>query len=310
MQNFKKVFFVFALAGWILACSIASAPTTTAPDQQNVATIVAGTIQAVTAAAPAATSSIPPTQPAPTQAAQPAGIPVSFQNVSFIIPSGLASGASPQAIPNNPSDQNNGPWAVAPAHIEFTLDNYNLPADHFSQVFIDVYPAQEYASMYDGARISLQRLQAILSSPSSPLTNENLPQVPNFNAASMFAAQAKLIQFKNGSGARFVTQYGQAVGPINNSATFYNFEGLTNDGKYYIIVVLPIQAPLLANGIDPNAPLPAGGVPFPDYNSPDATVFNNYYQAITDKMNATSPDSFAPSIIILDALIQSITITP
>ncbi len=303
MRNFKKVVFIFTMAGLILACSIASAPTTAAPDQQSIATIVAGTIQAITAAAPAATSSIPPTQPA-----QSAGIPVSFQNVSFIIPNGLASGASSQAIPNNPSDQNNGPWAVAPAHVEFTLSNYNLPADHFSQIIIDVYPAQEYASMYDGAKISLQRLQAALSNPSMPLTNDNLPQVPYFNAASMFVAQVKPIQFKNGSGFRMITQYGQAVGPVVNSGTFYHFEGLTGDKKYYVIAVLPIQAPFLANGNDPNAPAPAGGVPFPGYTSMNPKDYENYFQAVADKMNAASNDTFSPSLNTLDALIQSISI--
>ena len=294
MHNFWKVMFVFATVGLILACSIASAPTA-APNQQSVATIVAGTIQAITAAAP-------------TQAPQPAGIPVSFQNVSFVIPTGLASGAAPQAIPNNPDDQSGGPWAVAPAHIEFTLNGYNLPAGYFSEILIDVYPAQEYASMYDGANISLQRLRTALSSPSAPLTNDNLPQVPYFNAGSMFVAQVKHIQFKNGSGFRMITQYGQAVGPVANNGTFYHFEGLTSDGKYYIIAVLPIEAPYLENGNNPSAPTPAGEIPFPGYNYTDPSFYNNYFKAVADKMNTTNNDMFQPSLNQLDALIQSISI--
>ena len=295
MQKFQKVVFVFAAASLILACGITSSAPTIAPDQQNVATIVAGTIQAITAAAP-------------TQAPQPAGIPVSLQNVSFVIPDGLSSGATSQAIPNNPTDQNSGPWAVAPAHVEFTLNGYNLPAGSFSTIQIDVYPAQEYASMYDGAKISLQRLQTALSNPSAPLTNDNLPQVPYFNAASMFAAQVKSIQFKNGSGIRMITQYGQAVGPVTNNGTFYHFEGLTSDGKYYIVAILPIQAPFLANGNDPNAPTPADGVPFPGYTSMDPKDYENYFQAVADKMNVTSNDTFSPSLNTLDTLIQSISI--
>jgi hypothetical protein len=279
----------------ILACGLASTP---APQVGSLGTVVSATLQALTAAVPAST-----------QAAQSIGIPVSFQNVSFVIPGGLALSASSKVIPNNPTDQTGGPWAVAPQHLEFTLNGYNLPPGYFQQILIDIYPAQEYAKVYDGANISLQHLQAFLASPAMPISSDTLPQVPYFNAAAMFNAQVKVVHFKNGTGVGMVTQYGQAVGPIVNSGTFYNFEGLTSDGKYFLVVVLPVEAPFLLNGNDPSAPLPAGGIPFPDYNSKDAKVFDNYYKAITDKMNATDANSFQPSLNSLDALVQSINIS-
>lgn len=301
MNKFRNVVFVIASVGFILACSVTSA----APTQiGSISTVVAATLHALTPAIPEAT------QPAPPQIIQSNGIPVTFQNVSFVIPNGLASGASSQAVPNNPTDQTGGPWAVAPAHIEFTLNSYNLPPGYFSQILIDVYPAQDYAAMYDGAKISLQRLQAVLSNPSAPMTNDSLPQVPYFNAASMFVAQVNRIQFKNGSGVRMITQYGQAVGPVTNNGTFYHFEGLTNDGKYYVVAVLPIEASFLANGNDPNATAPAGGIPFPGYNYTDPTYYENYFQAVSSKMDGTAPEAFLPSLAVLDALIQSLQISP
>jgi hypothetical protein len=289
--------FLIALVGLgtILACSLSTSP---AIQTSSVPTIVAATLNAMTSAAPV-----------PTPAAIPQGVLVSYNNISFVIPNGLASGASPQMIPNNPTDQNGGPWAVAPQHTEFTLNGYNLPAGHFTEILIDIYPAQEYANVYNGASISLQRLQSFLASPAMPISPDTLPQVPYFNAAALFNAQVGVVQFKNGSGVRMVTQYGQAVGPIGNNGTFYNFEGLTRDGKYFLVVVLPIEAPFLPTGNDPSAPLPAGGIPFPDYNNTDATVFDNYYKAVTDKMNATDANSFQPSINTLDALVESINIS-
>jgi hypothetical protein len=279
----------------ILACSFAITP---APQVGSLGTLVSATLQALTAAAPAAT-----------QAGQPIGIPVSFQNVSFVIPSGLAISASSKVIPNNPTDQNGGPWAVAPQHIEFTLNGYNLPAGYFQEILIDVYPAQEYPKVNDWARVSLQNLQAFLASPAMPATPDTLPLVPYFNAGPLFDARVKVITFKVGSGVRLVTEYGQAAGPATNNATFYNFEGLTSDGKYFLVVVLPIEAPFLLNGNDPSASLPAEGIPFPNFNSPDPALYNNYYKAITDKMNATDSNSFQPSINSLDALVQSISIS-
>ena len=125
----------------------------------------------------------------------------------------------------------------------------------------------------------------------------------------MFAAQAKFIQFNGGTGVRMITQYGQAVGPISNNNTFYHFEGLTSDGKYYIVAVFPIEATFLANGNDPSAPLPAGGIPFPGNNNIDPSFYENYFKAVGDKINASPDDSFAPSLTILDSLIQSLKVS-
>ncbi len=298
MHRYLKIVFAFCTTALVLACSLSGTP---AVPTENVSTIVAATLQSMASATPA----VVPATPAP----ELQGVQVSYYNVSFVVPKDLASGASSQTIPAT-DEQNGGPWAVAPKHLEFKLNDYNLPAGYFSEILLDVYPAQDYANAYAGANISLQRLQALLSSPTTPLTNDKLPQVPYFNAASMFAAQAKFIQFQNGSGVRMITQYGQAVGPVSNNGTFYHFEGLTSDGKYYIVAVLPIQAAFLVNGNDPSAQLPADGIPFPGYNNPDPSYYDNYFKAVSDKLNATSDDSFAPSLAVLDSLIKSLKVSP
>jgi hypothetical protein len=298
MPNFSKIIFVSGTTALILACGLAGTPIV---QTGSVSTIVAATLQALASSTPAIA------QPLPTVALQ--GVTVSYYNVSFVVPNDLASGASSQTIPAT-DEQNGGPWGVAPQHLEFKLNDYNLPPGYFSQILIDVYPAQDCANAYAGANISLKRLQALLSNPSMPLINENLPQVPYFNAASMFAAQAKFIQFKTGSGVRMITQYGQAVGPIENNGTFYHFEGLTSDGKYFIVAVLPIEAKFLKNGNDPSAQLPVDGIPFPGYNYTDTGYYDNYFKAVTDKMNATPDGSFAPSLATLDSLIKSLQVSP
>lgn len=309
----KTVLILSMLVLFILACGTIATP---APQGNDVATIVAATIQALTSAAPLATQPLAtqllatqsaPTQALPTQAPQPSGTPVTLQNVSFVIPNGLASGASGENIAK--VDETNGaPWDVAPAHIHFTMNGYNNQLGKFSVADITVYPAQDFAAVSAGATNSLQRLQAILASPSAPLTKDALPQVPTFNAAQMFAAQVQRINFASGSGLRMVTQYGQAVGPVTNNGTFYHFEGLTSDGKYYVVVVLPIGSPILSSGNDPNAPAPAGGVPFPGYSSMDIKDYDAYFQAVTDKLNTAGADTFQPSLSQLDALIQSLTV--
>jgi hypothetical protein len=296
----KKIWIIL-LAGLLTlsACVPVQPATSTGP---GVGTIVASTLQAMTAAAPPATAE-PPTQ------APPSGTAVSFQNVSFVIPTGLALGANGEAVPVITED-NGAPWDAAPAHIHFTFFGYNDVLAKFSTMEISVYPAQEYAAVSNGAGNSIPRLQAILASPSAPIDVKNLPNVPYFNAGAMMTAQVKVINFASGSGVRSVTQYGQAVGAVMNNGTFYHFEGLTADGKYYIVAVLPIGSPILQSGSDPYGPLPAGGVQFPQYTTADPADYETYFQAVTDALNAASPDSFQPSLSMLDALVQSITIAP
>ena len=107
-----------------------------------------------------------------------------------------------------------------------------------------------------------------------------------------------------------VSQYSQAVMPIANDVVFYKFVGLTGDGKYLIIAVLPVQAPMLQATQNPSSPLPAGGVPFPAMGANDSQVFTDYYQAVTDKLNGTDAASFQPSLATLDALMQSFSVQP
>jgi hypothetical protein len=104
---------------------------------------------------------------------------------------------------------------------------------------------------------------------------------------------------------RALTEYAQYYAPINNHDLFYHFQGLTSDNQYYVIAILPITAPILAENDQPTAPIPTGGVPIPASGTPD----DAYYTAVTQNLDALAPGSYAPSLNTLDALIQSIQVT-
>ena len=261
------------------------------PDQSEVETMVAATLQAATQVA------------YENQPTQPAGIEVTFQNVSFTIPTGLATGASSELILS--SDERNGsPWGASPDYIEFVLTDYSPKDNSFSPV-IRIYPAQEYAQINSWAQNSLAKLQLILANPSTALTNDNLPSIP-FNGAAdqQYAAQAKMLALNNGNGVRMLSQYGQFPGHIINDASFYHYEGLSDDGKYMIAIMLPVILPLNSTAENPEA----DGVPYPSDPMQDKTGINEYYQGITNILNAANPDSFQPSLNTLDLLVQSIQI--
>ncbi len=78
---------------------------------------------------------------------------------------------------------------------------------------------------------------------------------------------------------------------------------------YYIVAILPVSVPVLAETSNAGAVLPAGGVPYPYFADPDADM-HAYYTAVTALLETTSPEAFSPTINQLDALIESMWIAP
>ena len=269
-------------------------------------TIVAGETPVVEG-----TAAVGPTGEMPaaeTPAAAAGGeVPVSFENISFVIPSGLATGAAPEAMPA--VGEGGAPWEIAPAHAKITLTGYPLQGTFF-EPHILVIPAAEYeASSHPSAAQTIERIRVLLSESAVP-TNDQAPGVPMFNATKVFGSQIARVNMQNGGGVRLVTTYAQGVNPISNYDLMYQFQGLTSDGSYYVIANLPINASFLAAQQDPGAPLPEGGIPFPDLNTANADQINAYVQAVADRLNGAAPESFQPQLSQLDALIQSIQVSP
>ena len=249
-------------------------------------------------------ASVTPTTEASTQ---PDGSLVSFENISFVIPTGLASGtvsasgADGQSMP--PGD---APLNVAPDYIKFTLKDYPVRSDYETyQPEVRVYPAAEYASLSGWAAESLKRLQNVLTNPATGLDNASLPNVPFLgSSAQLYAAQAKLVSFKNGKGVRMISSYAQYPAPIGPHTNIYHFEGLTDDGKYYVVVWMPINLPLYSDASNPGE----NGITYPtNYQSWDDVT--PYYNAMTILLNDSSPESFNPILSQLDLLAQSISIS-
>ena len=124
--------------------------------------------------------------------------------------------------------------------------------------------------------------------------------MPNFNAAQEFFAQYQVTSFASEKGIRYLTQFSQFFYPINNHELFYTFQGLTSDGKYWISAILPISNPILpADGRNP-----PNGQSWDDFGN----AFPKYIADITAQLNSQPPESYSPTIPMLDALVASIQI--
>lgn len=280
----------------ILACG-GIAPTT-APDQTTLETMVAATLQAHT-------------QEAADNPTQPSGVPISFQNISFTIPEGLATGAQSEIVPRFEDTGDVPYWSVAPEYVRFVLTRTSTFQSNFD-FEINVIPADEYMQMNEAAAEQIPLLQQKLSSGDL----SGITVLPPFNAGLVIDAQPTKVDFQNGSGIRAIQQYHQAPVPITNDYLIYTYQGITQDGKYYVSIVAPIRAAFLIDQTynpDPNATtptpiVPEGGFVFPDIFEFDSPEFEQYYQAVTEKLSQSTADQFTPSLSVLDALVQSILI--
>jgi hypothetical protein len=265
---------------------------------------------------PAATLADPTAVASPTAKVEPSATPaatslpgmaVSFDRLSLVIPAGLAAGGSGTLVPEAKGDDI-VPWDVAPEHIQFKLDGYALEGKLFEpQIF--VYPAQAYADLqeFGAAAQSLERLRAVLAQ-SSMVNVKELPAVPFFNVSQVMVAQVKVIPFQGGRGVRMVTEYAMARAIINNHELIYHFEGLTGDGQYYVIAILPLTAPGLPEDGQPGSVVPAGGVAVPDFNDMNAN-WMGYYGDARQMLQDLASGAYNPDLAQLDALISSLTIT-
>ncbi len=236
-----------------------------------------------------------------------AGIPFSATPIRLAIPASLATGATAETI-DLVTDQTGAPWDVAPAHLQVTFEGYQVQTSfHVPQLF--VYPADEYAAQNQSANESITRVNAILANPASAANQNALPRVPFFSAGQVLAVQPRIIHFQGGSGVRFIAQYAQDISPINNGGLFYHFEGLSSDDRYYIVGVLPVNLPFLANNNNPDQTVPDGGIPFPASPAP-STSYADYYRRVSDLIGAAPGSQFNPSLDVLDAMMQSIVVVP
>jgi putative hemolysin len=224
---------------------------------------------------------------------------VSFEGVSFSYSGALVTDVVGQVVPADGDDTPD--WARLPAHIRLSFEGYALP-ETFHEPYILIFSAEDLAGneMLQGVAANIQRILA--EKPDEPVgIFQGARILPPMNAGPMVVTQVAYFDFQNGSGVRFLTQMGQAYYPINNHDLFYTFQGMTHDGEYYVAAILPISHPSL----------PADGAEIPggDFDA-FADNFETYSAEVAAQLNAEDAGSFAPSITILDAVMQSLEVTP
>jgi hypothetical protein len=275
----RLIYSLVSLSIFLFACNVSTAvtpPVVTAPPVDTFVPVNTAAQEVATAAV------IPPTETPPGPQAN-----VTCKELSLYLDPSLASGYDCETVPESPDGME-----IYPQYTNITLSGYVLSGKFF-EAHISVFPVQRYDELISDlipGRIS--DLQALIGGGAA---GDPLPFLPTFNAAQVFHAQYRVLPFASGGGIRYLTEYAQYFAPINNTDLFYTYQGLTNDGKYWLSAILPINNPIL---------------PADASNPPDSNNFESYISDMITQLNSQASDTFTPSLALLDELVSSITIQP
>ncbi|MGD8632510.1 MAG: zinc ribbon domain-containing protein [Anaerolineales bacterium] len=188
-------------------------------------------------------------------------------------------------------------FMVTPDSMRMTFIDYPVsPSFHKPQ--ISIFPVDDYRQLSSEASDRIDQLQDLLENkPDKP--QQPYPFLPLWNAAQSIAVQYKYVEFMDGEGIRYLTQYGQAAWPINNRDLFYTFQGLTSDGKYYLSAVLPVT----------NPDLPPDGDSYigEDFES-FIDTYTDYLTGVKRQLEQSSSKAYNPKLTDLDGMMQELSV--
>lgn len=278
---YRSTVLFLALAAVLASCTTSAAnvtPTEVPPVPTN------------TSVSPSATEVIQPSQ-IPTEAVLSSPTP-SGQAYSIDL-DGLANSSSPAIVPAVQKTADSPWWSPMPEYLSVTLITYPVNGPITPQIFI--YPVADLPAWNPQADKQVKDMQALLASHQVAGT---MPFLPLKSEVQVMQTAIKGLDFKNGQGVRYLTQYNSGIVPINNQQLIYTYQGLTNDGQYYVSAILPVIYP----------GLPADNQSLPPADDPFYTDHGGYLAGIVKMFNEAPSSSFTPDLATLDTMMQSLEV--
>jgi hypothetical protein len=226
----------------------------------------------------------------PTVTASPREPNFNYAGISFAFNQALAenivAGVNPAVIDENA-------WWSTPEYREYIFNNWVL-ADSFLPAKIAIYPVADFRAINPGVGERLDSLLEVITN--KPADGNGALVADVHNAGQMFKSNVSYLEFRNGEGIRYLTQYGQALSPIGWPMMFYTFQGFTDDGLYYVSAILPATHPAL---------------PRSETITMDQAFMDNWGTYVGDlqiELNGEPDNMFMPPLGLLDGMIESMTI--
>jgi hypothetical protein len=233
---------------------------------------------------------------------------VDYMGVHFSADPSLANSIWPEVIPATPLPEVlEGPsyWLATPEHIRFSFADPGLSPGRQRMGFnlaveaqILVFPLAELADINPLVLTQIETLRNLLAERGTVPSGE-LPLLPLTNSAQVFHAQVQYLDFDHIQGLRFISQHSQDQHPIMLSPElFYTFQGITDDGAYYVAAFFPLTTTVLPDTIEVD-----------DWDAFHAN-YDTYLSETTAILDQLLLTEFTPDITLLDAVVTSLWVEP
>ena len=229
---------------------------------------------------------------------------VSYRGVSFSLPADLASAVAVRTCPAAAYQSGQAPDEAHPAYMSFYFPMFNRQNVDF-QPELRIYEVASDMSMYTYPLNMLSELQTAITERPAPLTW--------FDAAPLHVHQ-KYVDFANGAGIRGLLQYMQDRFFYTNNGLTYEFNGLTQDGRYFVSVRYPVTVSFLMDlsSSAPSSNMNPLAIAIPDWPASyeqQLPIIEAYNAEALSRFEQMTEDGTFPGLILLDALVQSLQIT-
>jgi len=199
---------------------------------------------------------------------------------------------------------------AAPAHLTFSLYQRLAESRRPPRVFGVPGTVRVYATSalegYPKASRELSRLQGLLAERPDPATLEaiddrqvvDMPMLPvDEAAAQVIAARVGFVDTPELTGIAYVTGFRQDLFPFTRDDLQYTFQGLSNDGRWYVAVNWNLRATMLPRRFSNRQAQRIGR---------NARTWERYVRQTVATLDAAQASAFRPSLESLDAMVRSI----
>lgn len=273
------------------------------------------------------------------------GKSASHAGVSFTYDASLASAVKAEVARSVDCGK---PGDVLPTHVAFTLAGY--PKPHESPFMqppeIQIFPVAEYrralaacekqmaatiissstplsyVSDFDDEVRTLKALNATRPGPRAldawlrrksrgrKYLRGRMPLVPMYDVGEALRSKVSYIDFRNGSGVAFVTQYTIEDTLVSNQALAYVFQGLTRDGQYYVSAAFPIAAPFLPSDYTEEEAKRLGLNQTVLTGTKLERRYKDYLARTARRLDTLPPGDYRPGLGLLNDLLRSLDVDP
>jgi hypothetical protein len=263
---------------------------------------------------------------------------VCYHGISFTFDPSLASDIKPETVPASTEGKPSDIW---PEHPGFTLrGSHRSRAQAERDPQIRIFPlasfreavakaSKEYAksvvyppnppdwTTYFDEEVRVLKLLLAAKPPETNIgrflakargeagCSTEMPFLPMWEACMAFVGHVRYVSFKNGKGVFFLTQWDRETSQVTNGSLEYAFQGITNDGKYWVYAEFSVAAPVLPEGEEPDV------VAWNEKNyllPHESKEYQNYLRPVLAKLESLPADRFQPNLSLLEQLIETLEV--